>query len=483
MKLNKKTKIVATLGPSCSKKSIIKQMIKNGVNVFRINFSHASHQEIIEQINLIRSLSEESNANISILADLQGPKLRIGIVKENSTVKKGDILEFLTENPFEGDSSKVYMTYSKFPKDVKKDEIVLLDDGKLIFKVISSDKKNRVVTQVIQGGVLKSKKGVNLPNTKISLPALTKKDVLDATFAIKQKVDWIALSFVRNEKDLIDLKKLIDSHSKHKIPIIAKIEKPEAIKNIDSIIKNCDGLMVARGDLGVELPIEAVPPVQKRLVMKCREKGKPVIVATQMMESMIKSSIPTRAEVSDVAQAIYDGVDAVMLSAETAIGIHPEKVVSTVDKIAIEIERDALYFESLEASRTTSKQGVSNAITVAAREVAETVKVKVICCFTHGGTTASLASRERPRVPIIALTPNIMTARRLTLFWGLHCVITTSVDRFKQAVINALKEAKKFEFADGNDLIIVIAGVPFNTPGTTNILRVVSMSENFEDFY
>ena len=256
-----------------------------------------------------------------------------------------------------------------------------------------------------------------------------------------------------------------------------------AVDVFDEILDQSDGIMVARGDLGVELPIEAVPPIQKRLVMKCRKKGKPVIVATQMMESMIKSSIPTRAEVSDVAQAIYDGVDAVMLSAETAIGNHPEKVVSTVDKIAIEIERDALYFESLEASRTTSKQGVSNAITVAAREVAETVKVKVICCFTHGGTTASLASRERPRVPIIALTPYIMTARKLTLLLGLHCVITNSVDRYKQAVINALKEAKKFEFADGNDLIIVIAGVPFNTPGTTNILRVVSMTENFEDFY
>ena len=475
---SRKVKIVATLGPSSDSFADIKAMFLAGADIFRLNLSHGDHSAVKRRHQIIRMLEKEFSRPICILADLQGPKLRCGDFKNGGAeLRLGekftfDLYEYL------GDQNRVCLPHPEIFQSAKKNHMLLIDDGKVALKVMNKT-SGAIECEVTNPGFVSDKKGVNCPDCILDLAPLTLKDKKDLDFVCDLGVDWIALSFVQRAKDIKEIKVLLNNRA----GIISKIEKPSAVDVFDEILDQSDGIMVARGDLGVELPIEAVPPIQKRLVMKCRKKGKPVIVATQMMESMIKSSIPTRAEVSDVAQAIYDGVDAVMLSAETAIGNHPEKVVSTVDKIAIEIERDALYFESLEASRTTSKQGVSNAITVAAREVAETVKVKVICCFTHGGTTASLASRERPRVPIIALTPNIMTARKLTLFWGLHCVITTSVDRFKQAVINALKEAKKFEFADGNDLIIVIAGVPFNTSGTTNILRVVSMAENFEDFY
>ena len=475
---SRKVKIVATLGPSSDSSAEIKSMFLAGADIFRLNLSHGDHSAVKRRHQIIRQLEKEFLRPICILADLQGPKLRCGdFINGGVELCLGEKFTFdLNKNL--GDKNRVCLPHPEIFQSAKKNHTLLIDDGKVALKVTNKT-SDLIECEVTSPGFVSDKKGVNCPDSILDLAPLTLKDKRDLDFVCDLGVDWIALSFVQRAKDIKEIKVLLNNRA----GIISKIEKPSAVDVFDEILEQSDGIMVARGDLGVELPIEAVPPIQKRLVMKCREKGKPVIVATQMMESMIKSSIPTRAEVSDVAQAIYDGVDAVMLSAETAIGNHPEKVVSTVDKIAIEIERDALYFESLEASRTSSKQGVSNAITVAAREVAETVKVKVICCFTHGGTTASLASRERPRVPIIALTPNIMTARKLTLLWGLHCVITTSVDRFKKAVINALKEAKKFEFADGNDLIIVIAGVPFNTPGTTNILRVVSMDENFEDFY
>ena len=475
---SRKVKIVATLGPSSDSAADIKAMFLAGADIFRLNLSHGDHSAVKRRHQIIRMLEKEFSRPICILADLQGPKLRCGDFDNGGAeLCLGEKFTFDLNEDL-GDKDRVCLPHPEIFQSAKKNHMLLIDDGKVALKVMNKT-SDTIECEVTNPGFVSDKKGVNCPDSILDLAPLTLKDKKDLDFVCDLGVDWIALSFVQRAKDIKEIKVLLNNRA----GIISKIEKPSAVDVFDEILDQSDGIMVARGDLGVELPIEAVPPVQKRLVMKCRKKGKPVIVATQMMESMIKSSIPTRAEVSDVAQAIYDGVDAVMLSAETAIGNHPEKVVSTVDKIAIEIERDALYFESLEASRTTSKQGVSNAITVAAREVAETVKVKVICCFTHGGTTASLASRERPRVPIIALTPNIMTARKLTLFWGLHCVITTSVDRFKQAVINALKEAKKFEFADGNDLIIVIAGVPFNTSGTTNILRVVSMAENFEDFY
>ena len=301
MPTRKKTKIVATLGPATSQKEVLKNMMLSGVDVFRINFSHDAHEDVAERIRMIRELNEELQLNTSILADLQGPKLRVGVMGGEAVVAPGDKIVFATGEPFEGSAEKVYMNYASFPRDVKPGERILLDDGKLIFEVKSTNEKDEVTAEVIQGGPLKSKKGVNLPNTNISLPALTEKDVEDAKFAVSQDVDWIALSFVRHSQDLIDLQNLINQHSEHKIPIVAKIEKPEAVDNIDKIVAYCDGLMVARGDLGVEVPAHEVPLIQKKLVLRAKKARIPVIIATQMMETMITSLTPTRAEVNDVA--------------------------------------------------------------------------------------------------------------------------------------------------------------------------------------
>ncbi|MDX1316350.1 MAG: pyruvate kinase, partial [Xanthomarina gelatinilytica] len=310
----KKTKIVATLGPATSTKEILKGMLDEGVNVFRINFSHANYNDVKERIEMIRDLNDAFGYNAAILADLQGPKLRVGNMKGEVFMNEGDEIVFATGKRFEGTKERVYMTYDKFPQDAQPGERILLDDGKLIFEVVSSDRKSEVKARVVQGGPLRSKKGVNLPNTNISQPALTEKDIEDALFAIEQKVDWIALSFVRHAEDLMQLEELISKHSDHKIPIIAKIEKPEAVENIDKIVAYCDGLMVARGDLGVEIPAEEVPLIQKKLVLRAKQARIPVIIATQMMETMISSLTPTRAEVNDVANSVMDGADAVMLS-------------------------------------------------------------------------------------------------------------------------------------------------------------------------
>ncbi|MGB5315237.1 MAG: pyruvate kinase, partial [Robiginitalea sp.] len=322
----KKTKIVATLGPATSKREVLKGMMEAGVDVFRINFSHADYEDVKKRVKMIRELSEELQMYTAILADLQGPKLRVGVMSGEVIVVPGDEIIFKTGKPFEGTAEEVYMNYKEFPRDVNPGERILLDDGKLMFEVVETNRKNAVRAKVIQGGPLKSKKGVNLPNTNISLPALTEKDVKDAIFAISQEVDWMALSFVRHSQDLIDLQQIIEKHSKYKIPIIAKIEKPEAVKNIDKIVAYCDGLMVARGDLGVEVPAQEVPLIQKKLVLRAKKARIPVIIATQMMETMITSLVPTRAEVNDVANSVMDGADAVMLSGETSVGNYPIQV-------------------------------------------------------------------------------------------------------------------------------------------------------------
>ena len=330
----KKTKIVATLGPATSRKEVLKSMIEAGVNVFRINFSHANYDDVDERIQMIRELNDEMNTNTAILADLQGPKLRVGVMAGEVVVSPGDEIDFVTGKPFEGTAERVYMNYTSFPKDVKPGEHILLDDGKLMFQVVSTNGNDTVRAKVVQGGPLKSKKGVNLPNTDISLPALTKKDIKDAIYAISKKVDWIALSFVRFSQDLIDLQNLIKEHTEDKIPIIAKIEKPEAVENIDKIVSYCDGLMVARGDLGVEVPAQEVPLIQKQLVLRAKRARIPVIIATQMMETMITSLTPTRAEVNDVANSVMDGADAVMLSGETSVGNYPVQVIEKMSSIS-----------------------------------------------------------------------------------------------------------------------------------------------------
>ena len=339
---NKKTKIVATLGPATSNKETLKAMLDEGANVFRINFSHANYDDVKERINMIRELNEEFGYNAAILGDLQGPKLRVGTMKGEVIVNEGDEIIFATGKRFEGTKERVYMTYEKFPQDAKPGERILLDDGKLIFEVVSTDGKKEVKAKVIQGGPLKSKKGVNLPNTNISQPALTEKDIEDAIFAIEQEVDWIALSFVRHAEDLMELEELIKEHSNYKIPIIAKIEKPEAVENIDKIVAYCDGLMVARGDLGVEIPAEEVPLIQKQLVLRAKRARIPVIIATQMMETMITSLTPTRAEVNDVANSVMDGADAVMLSGETSVGQYPVQVIRQMANIIRSVEDSPL---------------------------------------------------------------------------------------------------------------------------------------------
>ena len=329
----KRTKIVATLGPASSSKEIIKSMILEGVDVFRINFSHANFDDAEKRVALIRELGEELGTTTAILADLQGPKLRVGVMGEEVVLNEGDTLHFCTGDEFEGTRERVYMNYDDFPKDVQPGEKILLDDGKLIFEIKETNGKDKVLAKVIQGGPLRSKKGVNLPNTKISMPALTPKDRRDAVFAIQQEFDWIALSFVRNADDLKELQALIEANSEYKIPIIAKIEKPEAVQNIDRIIAYCDGLMVARGDLGVEIPAEEVPLIQKELVLVAKRARIPVIIATQMMETMLTSLTPTRAEVNDVANSVMDGADAVMLSGETSVGKYPVAVIKTMSNI------------------------------------------------------------------------------------------------------------------------------------------------------
>ncbi len=342
MPTRKKTKIVATLGPACSTKEVIQKMIEAGVDVFRINFSHADYTDVAERIRIIREINEECGYTTAILADLQGPKLRVGVMKEDVVVNEGDLVTFQTAEDVPGTPDNVFMTYKAFPQDVNPGERILLDDGKLIFEAVSTDKKAKVVCKVIQGGPLKSKKGVNLPNTKVSLPALTEKDIKDAIFAIEHKVDWIALSFVRTPEDLKDLRDLIEKHSDHKIPIIAKIEKPEAVENIDKIVAHCDGLMVARGDLGVELPAHEVPLIQKKLINRAKLARIPVIVATQMMETMITSLTPTRAEVNDVANSLMGGSDAVMLSGETSVGNYPIQGIEKISQIIEAVEDSPL---------------------------------------------------------------------------------------------------------------------------------------------
>jgi len=385
MPTNKKTKIVATLGPACSTKEVLKNMVDAGVNVFRINFSHADYTDVKARIDMIRELNNEFGYTTSILADLQGPKLRVGVMKEDVVVSKGDKITFTTAEDILGTAERVYMNYKEFPKDVNAGERILLDDGKLIFEVTKTDKNTEVEAVVVQGGPLKSKKGVNLPNTKVSLPALTEKDIRDAKFAIENKVDWIALSFVRTPKDLEDLQDLIAEHSDHKIPIIAKIEKPEAVENIDKIVAFCDGLMVARGDLGVEVPAEEVPLIQKKLIHRAKTARIPVIVATQMMETMITSLTPTRAEVNDVANSVMDGADAVMLSGETSVGNYPVEVIQTMTRIIESVEDSPLIKVPLSQPQVKNQRYITKSICYHASQMADTINAKAITTLTNSG--------------------------------------------------------------------------------------------------
>lgn len=468
----KKTKIVATLGPATSSKEVLKDMLVAGVNVFRINFSHANYDDVRERIKMIRELNQEYGFSAAILGDLQGPKLRVGKMKEEVVVNPGDQIVFATGEEFEGTAERVYMNYDSFPTDVKPGERILLDDGKLIFEVVSTNKQDEVVARVIQGGPLRSKKGVNLPNTNISLPALTEKDVKDAIFAVEQEVDWIALSFVRNSDDLVVLQDLIKEHSEHKIPIVAKIEKPEGVENIDKIVAFCDGIMVARGDLGVEIPAQEVPLIQKQLVLKAKKARIPVIIATQMMETMISSLTPTRAEVNDVANSVMDGADAVMLSGETSVGNYPVQVIQKMAQIIMSVENSPLIKVPHDPPHVRTKRYITKSICYHAANMANEIKAKAICTLTNSGYTAFQISSWRPESNILVFTSNRRILSQLSLLWGVKAFYYDKFVSTDETIEDINIIAKENEFVNKGDFTINLAAMPIAEKGMVNTLRI-----------
>ena len=472
MPTRKKTKIVATLGPACSSKEVIKKMIDAGVNVFRVNFSHADYEDVKERINIIRSLNDEFGYTTAILGDLQGPKLRVGVMKEDVVVNPGDIITFQTAEDVPGTKERVYMNYKEFPRDVNPGEKILLDDGKLMFEALETNGTTEVVCKVIQGGPLKSKKGVNLPNTKVSLPALTKKDIKDAIFAIEQKVDWIALSFVRTPADLEELQDLIAKHSEYKIPIIAKIEKPEAVENIDKIVAFCDGLMVARGDLGVEIPAHEVPLIQKKLIHRAKTARIPVIVATQMMETMITSLTPTRAEVNDVANSVMDGADAVMLSGETSVGNYPVEVIEKMTQIIEAVEDSPLIIVPQNPPHVRTKRFITKSICYHAAIMANEIKAKAISTLTNSGYTAFQISAWRPSAHILVYTSNKRILTQLSLLWGVNAFFYDKFVSTDDTVGDVNDIAKANAYVKKGDMLINLAAMPVADKGMVNTLRV-----------
>ncbi|MBW4709387.1 pyruvate kinase [Roseobacter sp. YSTF-M11] len=473
MRRTRNVKIVATLGPASDTYEMIRDLHIAGADVFRLNMSHGSHDEIREKHRIIRQLEEDTGGSICILADLQGPKLRVGVFANEDGEMLEEGAKFRMDlDKAEGDATRVCLPHPEIFAALEPGASLLVNDGKIRLKVDDCGPDFANCT-VVAGGVISNRKGVNVPDVVLPLAALSDKDRKDLEFVCELGVDWLALSFVQRPEDVLEASDLANGRA----AILSKIEKPAAVQNFDDILKVSDGIMVARGDLGVELPVQNVPPIQKRLVRQCRRAAKPVIVATQMMESMIESPMPTRAEVSDVATAIYEGADAVMLSAESAAGAYPVEAVTTMNNVATEVEQDPTYTQIIEASRESKGATIADGIVSAAREIAETTDIQAICCFSQSGTTALLVARERPRVPILAMTPLVRTARRLTLTWGTNCVITDKLDRFKLAVVASARAALRQGYAKENDQIVVTAGVPFNVPGSTNILRVAPCDE------
>ena len=472
MRRHRKIKIVATLGPASSDKAVIRALWEAGADVFRLNMSHGVHADIAARHRIIREIEAEVGRPIAILADLQGPKLRVGVFARGSEELIAGAKFRMDLDPAEGDATRVNLPHPEIFAALEPGGNLLVNDGKIRLQVddCGADYANCTVTV---GGTISNRKGVNVPDVVLPLAALSDKDRRDLEFVCELGVDWLALSFVQRPEDVTEARAL----ARGRAAILSKIEKPAAVKAYDAILAVSDGIMVARGDLGVECPLQAVPPIQKRLVRGARAAAKPVIVATQMLESMIESPMPTRAEVSDVATAIYEGADAVMLSAESAAGLYPVQAVATMDAVAREVESDPTYRQVIEASRKVERKTIADGIVSAAREIAETADIKAICCFTQSGETASLVARERPGVPIIALTPLQSTSRKLCLTWGAHCVLVAPQERFKGAVLAAAQAARVDQFATAQDFIVVTAGVPFNVPGSTNILRVAPCDE------
>jgi pyruvate kinase len=465
------TKIVATLGPSSSSPERLRALFEAGADVFRLNFSHGTHDDHRARVALLRKLEQEYHHPIAILMDLQGPKLRLGAFADGPIeLKKGQKIRFDMESE-PGTIKRVPLPHPEIFRAAQPDGLLLIDDGKVRLRIVAHS-EDTIDTEVEVEGRISERKGVNLPNLVVPLSPMTPKDRRDLDYGLSLGVDWVALSFVQHAHDIAELKKLVAGRA----AVMAKLEKPAAIDHLDEIIEQSEGIMVARGDLGVEMPPEAVPPLQKRILAACRVVGKPAIVATQMLESMVHSPTPTRAEASDVATAVYDGTDAVMLSAESASGEYPVEAVAMMDRILKSVEADPLYRRLMDASRREPEATTADAISAAARQCAHTLSAAAIVTYTNTGSTALRAARERPDVRILCLTPNLNTARRLSLAWGVHPVHGKDAKSFADMVQRAVRVAREEEIARDGQRLVITAGVPFGTPGATNILRIAYVS-------
>ena len=471
----KKTKIIATLGPASSSKEMIKKMIKSGVDVLRVNFSHATHDEVERIVDDVNDLRKELGSNVTLLGDLQGPKIRIGELENDIELKKNQSLSICSNLSDSNGIDKIFISYPSFAKDVKPGENILIDDGKLIFKVVSTNKKDTVDIKVVQEGVLKPRKGVNLPNTKISQPALTEKDIDDAKFAVKKSFDWIALSFVRSKKDVLQLRELIESQCDYHIPIISKIEKPQAIEKIDSIIKVSNGIMVARGDLGIEIPAEEVPLNQKKIVAKCKKRGIPVVIATQMMESMIDSLTPSRAEVNDVANSVMDGADAIMLSGETSMGKYPCEVVKKIGDIIHGVEDSPLIKIPVDLPEIKSDRLITKSICKNAATIANEIGASAICTLTNSGYTGWQISSWRPSALVIVFTSNKKILTQMNLLWGVKGVYYNNFESTDKTVEEVNYLALENKYIKKGDFVINLAAMPIYEKGQVNTLRITKI--------
>ncbi len=469
------TKVIATIGPATRNLEVLEQLFHEGVDVCRINFSHGTHEEHLKTIQHVRQLNEELGSQVALLADLQGPKLRIGDMEnDHAELEDGQKFSFVT-TPCQGDHSKAYLSYTQLPADITVGEKILVDDGKLIFEVIKTNGTDTILTRVIAGGKLSSKKGVNLPETKVTLPSLTDKDRSDAKFALDHQVDWIALSFVRKEKDIRDLRKLVGAHH-NKAHIIAKIEKPEALDEMDAIIDSADGIMVARGDLGVEVEFQKVPLIQKSIIKKCIEKSKPVIVATQMMESMIQNATPTRAEANDVANAVLDGSDTVMLSGETSIGKYPVQTIRNMQKIIDATETDEFLFYKQHPPLVESKTYLPDSICYNAVRLAEQVNAAAIITLTYSGYTAFKISSHRPKAPIYSFTMNKELITDLSLVWGVRTFYFGECEQFNDYVVYTEEFLVSQNLLQKGDLVVHVGSIPILEKGKTNMMKLTRVT-------
>lgn len=468
----RKVKILATLGPSSRTPEMIQKLLSAGADAFRVNMSHGDHDTHAQTISAIREVEKAGVKPVAILCDLQGPKLRVGQFTGGKAVIRHSGHFILDNNPAPGDENRVYLPHPELFGILHKGQRLLIDDGKLRLRVIRADNEEILCSAEV-GGVIMDRKGVNIPDVVVPVPALTNKDRRDLAFAIENGADWIALSFVQRPEDIAEARKLIGGRN---IALMAKIEKPAAVDRLDEIIELADGIMVARGDLGVELNPEEVPPLQKRIVTATRCSGKPVVVATQMLESMIESPIPTRAEVSDVANAIYDGADAVMLSAETASGAWPEEAVSMMDRIGKQVENDLSYSDRIHFAEVRPDATTADALAQASAQIAQTVAIEGIVVFTGSGSTARRVARERPGVPLLVLTPSAEIARRCALLWGAYAVRTKDIGSFDEMIGKGKRMALRYGFGAMGSKLVMLAGVPFGTPGATNLLHVVTLS-------